>query len=171
MGRMWYKKVARWAGGCLVCIVAVVALIDIADFRFPMQDNRRRRRETLRYLKYFRQHICSAVRMSGEQPPGEIHSLIEFLNQRHPLLAESRALYTRWLDWENKKVIDRWGNPVRLAVISAHHYRFISAGPNGKHQDGRGDDIVHDFDPWEFADSNDLPGKCINKCRAGKLTS
>ena len=152
---MWYKKVARLLGGCFVCIVAVAVLLEIVDLRLPMHDRRERRIRTRGNLRLVSVHVRLAVKWSGEEPPSEMRSLMEFLQKHDSLLAEWPDLYTRWLDWENKKLIDGWGNPVRLAVISPHHYRFISAGANGKDQDGRGDDIVHDFDPCEFYEGAD----------------
>ena len=54
------------------------------------------------------------------------------------------------LDQKNKKVYDKWGQPLEVLVISDNDYAFVSFGPNQKDDNGKKDDIVYHFDPLEL---------------------
>ena len=110
-----------------------------------------------RYLKLLR-----------KQPPEDINSLPEFYEQvlgeaisvENSLPESSKkaireALSSEGLRPHTGSFIDGWGNPIRLVVESTHNYRFISFGPNGRDEDGQGDDMVYDFDPLELRDVNE----------------
>lgn len=53
---------------------------------------------------------------------------------------------THWQ--ESKELVDRWGNPLNMAVQSngeaSFRIRIWSSGPNGKNESGTGDDITSD---------------------------
>jgi len=50
-------------------------------------------------------------------------------------------------DPEDKIFYDKWGNPIRLKIISHNEYCLISAGPNKIYEEGGGDDIAVKYDP------------------------
>ncbi|MHC4665742.1 MAG: hypothetical protein ACYS9T_07270 [Planctomycetota bacterium] len=60
------------------------------------------------------------------------------------------------VDPNGRTFYDLWDNPVKLVVVSTHHYKFISSGRNGIDEAGKGDDIVYEFDPWEGAKPQDV---------------
>jgi hypothetical protein len=88
---------------------------------------------------------------SRKQPPENINSLPDFVVKNCPSYAEGILSETYFFDPNRRAFLDDWHNPIHLVAESAHHYRFISAGPNKEYEDGTGDDIVYDFDPWELA--------------------
>ncbi|MHC4647839.1 MAG: hypothetical protein ACYTBJ_20445 [Planctomycetota bacterium] len=98
--------------------------------------------------------IQSFVKQSGRQPPEDINSLPAFIEEIQPGVVDIFA-NKGWLDPNNGWLVDYRRNPLRLVVDSPHRYRLISAGANGRYQNGKGDDIVHDFDPWQ---DYQLPG-------------
>jgi len=95
-----------------------------------------------------------AFALSGQKPPKEISSIIAYLRNHCPWLYKIVLEKQLW-DQELQAVMDAWGNPAELVVLSPHQYRFISAGPNGKFEQGKGDDVIYDFDPLELGDAND----------------
>jgi hypothetical protein len=115
--------------------------------------------KTLAGFRALALQICSATDVSQEQPPAEIDSLMAFLYEHMPYLKDLQDVRI-WEDRRTGLVLDQWDNPIRLVVKSPHHYTFISPGPNGKYQEGRGDDIVYDFDPWELAEDDDPNETC-----------
>lgn len=87
--------------------------------------------------------------------PQDAKSLLPFFEEARPGTAEDLYSQWGWLDSQTGVFIDGWGRPLRLFVESPNHYRFMSLGPDGKDEGGRGDDIIYDFDPLELRDVNE----------------
>jgi hypothetical protein len=88
---------------------------------------------------------------SRKQPPENINSLPDFVVKNCPSYTKGILSETYCFDPNRRAFLDDWHNPIHLVAESAHHYRLISPGPNEEYENGEGDDIVQEFDPWEFA--------------------
>ncbi len=55
-----------------------------------------------------------------------------------------------------KGYYDLWHTRIKLLTKSSKEYIFISAGPNKKFEDGKGDDITYSFNPYEFVQDKKL---------------
>jgi len=127
-------------------------------FWYAQYDTGHRRAKTLSMFMSLSTEICIAVEQSGQKPPKEISAVIPYLREQFPWLDKldnDKYLWKPGLGIilnERGIPIDEWVNPVELVVLSKQRYRFISAGPNGKFEQGKSDDIVYEFNPWKFAE-------------------
>ncbi|MHC4665740.1 MAG: hypothetical protein ACYS9T_07260 [Planctomycetota bacterium] len=152
------SPVQRVVGFVLVFCVglaAVVFYLDIGGFRRRIHIRGKRIIRTKNNLRSLALDVCAATRNSGEQPPADIDSVMRLLDRHFPGRLEYLNTTQRLFDPATGSMVDSWGSPVRLVVMTPHEYRLISFGPNGKQESGEGDDIVYDFDPWEGAKPED----------------
>ncbi len=78
--------------------------------------------------------------------PQNIDDLIKWLYG--PFLKDA----SRYFDANTSILIDAWHTPIELSVKTRKEYVLISAGPNRKFEDGKGDDIKYTFNPYELAE-------------------
>ncbi|WP_146659730.1 hypothetical protein [Anaerohalosphaera lusitana] len=57
---------------------------------------------------------------------------------------------------ERGVLLDDWGRPACLEILSPENYQLISSGPNGKYEKGEGDDILYEFNPHPWGDYGHL---------------
>lgn len=148
--RIWRSIVI----GLIVCL-ACVELVELVDWTFDISGSHRRgyaeghkRARTFSGLYFMAANTMFAVSESREQPPKDMNELVKFINRQFPGLLEDPGVQ-EWLDPNTGSLVDAWNNPVKLVVESRNLYVFISPGPNGKDEDGQGDDITYSFNPWE----------------------
>jgi len=86
-----------------------------------------------------------------EPAPRSMDKLLRILPDEDPNHCCSAEDYViDGVDVDGGQFTDLWSNPVRLVVDSPTMYRFISCGPNGRYEDGGGDDIEYCFNPGEL---------------------
>jgi hypothetical protein len=96
-------------------------------------------------------HVIQLVaEISREKVPDDIQGIIRWI-KIHDLNKHDR------LNWQlaNSKddrdtYYDRWDNPIQFVVNTTRNCSLISYGPNGKNDNGKADDIVISFDPYEL---------------------
>jgi hypothetical protein len=157
---MNHMSLIKWVVGLVVvfCVgfAAVAFYLDIGGFRGRIHIRGKRIIRTKNNLRSLALDVCAATHNSGEQPPAEIDSVMRFLDRHFPGRLEYLNTTQRLFDPTTGSMVDSWGNPVKLVVMTPHEYRLISCGPNGKQESGDGDDIVYEFDPWEGAKPQDV---------------
>lgn len=84
-------------------------------------------------------------REKGETVPTKMTELVEWLQEKYAILEGDDHV-----DWENKVIIDTWGRPVVLIVHDGILNYVGSRGPNGKWENGQGDDIVKEIDYYDI---------------------
>jgi hypothetical protein len=96
-------------------------------------------------LSRISQEVQSMVRDFG--PYKELEEIIDKLDD-----AGKQILIGYGYNPEEKMFYDKWDTPIKLKQISRNEYLLISAGPNKKYEDGRGDDIIFRFNPLAVLD-------------------
>jgi len=150
----------------VLCAGSVVWSLDIGGFLGRMRAKGYWTVETKNDLHALAIDIAFATREAGIQPPGEIGSLAAFMNQWLPDVVRHEEERGTW-DPAKRAFVDAWGNPLLLSVKSPHEYLLISAGRDGIYANGKGDDIVYKFDPWEFAHGEEV-NDINNKSRSNR---
>lgn len=152
------RKPGAWPIIEKIVLVLVVALVGVFAARillFKMNIGGIRSRaytkghritRTLAGFRALAIDVCWATHVSEDQPPTRMDLLRAFLYEHLPELMHLGDADM----WE-----DQWGNPFVLVAKSPREYTFISAGPNGEHENGGGDDITYDFNPWEVHEGYD----------------
>lgn len=172
------KSKTRFVGPVLTAL-AVCALCAIPYTGHDNVDNTASTAHTQANFTFLADLIQMNLKLLRKQPPEDINSVPKFfellsgeaiaLGLAKVLLEDINSLPDffrkaagktmpvegKWSGLQGGSFLDGWGNPIRLVVESPHNYRFISFGPNGKDENGRGDDIVYDFDPLELRDVNE----------------
>ena len=163
------KSKTRFVGPVLTAL-AVCALCAIPYTGHDNVDNATPTAHTQANFTFLADLIQMDLKLLRKQPPEDINSLPEFVEQvlgeaisvenslpesSKKAIREAISSEGGWLHPHTGSFLDGWGNPIRLVVESTHNYRFISFGPNGKDENGQGDDIVYDFDPLELRDINE----------------
>jgi len=174
------KNFPYWTGFILVYCVVVAAIIWFyTTGRYGSHARKTGGREWALTYSDMRSLIIEIqvyAEYSETPPPGDISSLPDFFERIDPGLGK-RSFFELFKSYEPNtgEFLDRWGNPIRLVVISPHHYRLVSRGKNGSDENGEGDDIVCDFDPLEYVRSkepneaqlkNDKHGCCSRRTDA-----
>jgi hypothetical protein len=85
------------------------------------------------------------VEDTNEPPPKDTKALSEYV-RRDPHYF-SKLFGGKGFDPNTGTIFDSWGTPVKL--ISKTEYILISAGENQIVENGKGDDIVYTFDPFD----------------------
>jgi hypothetical protein len=131
-----------------VCVAATCVLVVIAIDSSTRDGPHLMITMTSGGLEFVAGTVQMAVMDSGKQAPKEIELMPRFINESGMGPVEE-VISPDWLDSETGLFVDAWHRPIKLVVRSRHDYTFISAGPDGKFKGGKGDDIVHQFDPWK----------------------
>ncbi len=96
-------------------------------------------------------NVMFAAAKTDKKLPRDINSLIDFMSTHLNDWERMRNEELRnYFEPERDRLVDSWHQPVRLKVISAEQYVFISSGPNRKFEDGKGDDLKYTFNPYEL---------------------
>ena len=95
----------------------------------------------------------------NKNPPEDIDAFVQWLKAHSEYLSTPiwEPLFKKS---EEGALLDPWGNKIVLSVNSSKEYSLCSFGPNGKFEDGKGDDVVYLFNPFELAQEK---GKDVNK--------
>lgn len=99
---------------------------------------------TINRLRHLALGIQQVVHNKNEQPPKDMKSLSEYVRRHMEYLDRDG-----YFDPNDGVIIDMWGTPVTLIVTKAE-YTFISSGYNRKYENGKGDDLVVTFDPFDL---------------------
>jgi hypothetical protein len=76
-------------------------------------------------------------------------SLSKYVKSHFHIFGHETEL-TKWFDPNTGAITDYWGMPVSLVVKTHEEYSFISDGPNRINENGKGDDIVYTFNPFDL---------------------
>lgn len=86
------------------------------------------------------------VATTSEAPPLKTNeSISDYLKQHdHEHVCDDlfRMFGSRYFDPNTGALLDDWNNPMRLQVVGPGHYVFVSMGPNGEFENGKGDDYT-----------------------------
>lgn len=135
-----------------VCAAEVGVLITLPLIQRRLKRPDQQTRWTARTLMMFEDLaiVTRTVADESKEPPQEMDLLLDYLQKEFPLKEYIRSAEA--FDPVSGALLDAWGNPTWLVVESPKLYKFVSAGPNGIDDGGQGDDIVYQFNPWEFSE-------------------
>ena len=85
---------------------------------------------------------------TNEPPPKEMKSLSKYVGSHLRVFGDETRV-SEWFDPNTGAIIDYWGTPVSLIIKTPEEYTFISAGPNRRNENGKGDDIICTFNPFD----------------------
>ena len=99
--------------------------------------------DTMIYLQSTCKMILVAESESGQSPPTEMKKLTAWLQQ----WSAEKAQY---IDYDNGRISDGWGQDVRLLAEAGKLEFLASLGANGIWDQGQGDDIVVQVSDWKI---------------------
>ena len=149
------KRTPRWVGFTLVELLVVIAILSILISLVTAGAQAARRRGAVAKAKASIASLETAIGMyqgdMGEYPPTGNEALVTGLHEE----SDDRHWQGPYMDFKQDELkdgqfIDPWGNP--YIYVSANggspthrnrSYDLYSYGPNGKDDDGTGDDIIN----------------------------
>ncbi len=104
---------------------------------------------TLNRFRHLALGMQCLVDDTNEPPPKEMKSLSKYVKSHLRVFGHETSM-SKWFDPNTGAIIDYWGTPVSLVTKTPEEYTFISAGPNRINENGKGDDLVYIFDPFDL---------------------
>ncbi len=89
-------------------------------------------------------------------PPQNTESMTEWLEEKSDWFKLVRENRPYMLDSSTGAMVDAWGIPIYLRVDGVNSHSLISFGPNRKDNNGKRDDMVYEFDPFEYVDKDEI---------------
>ena len=96
---------------------------------------------------------------NNENPPENMNVMVNWIvhdNFYSEIISKWSKNRNMYLDINNDIIYDIWENPIRLKVKSPSRFTFISSGPNGRFEEGKGDDIQYTYDPHEMKSNSNI---------------
>lgn len=144
------------AGFLFVTLVWIyVWIFDIGGIRMKTCVEGHKEANTYNELCLVAKNIIITNLDADEKSPMEMYSLMKWLDTYSLDWKDWRNEFEDWFDPNTGTLIDRWGTPIELQVKSPREYVLISSGPNHKFENGKGDDIVYSFNPYEYVEEKE----------------
>jgi len=142
----------------LLCVIYLIALVILLyprwmEYEANLYGITHKMAWTDAELKELAMLIQNYVDSYGKRPPQDAEELVDFFNVGGINYIKSISHILK--DQTKSYVLDYFGNPINLVIKDKHHYVFISSGPDGRYEEGKGDDIICEFDPWKLVDANE----------------
>jgi hypothetical protein len=134
---------------CLIFIVGVWLNKIWTCHRHIVYSQGHRRALMLNRLRTLALGIQLVVLDTNSMPPKGMKSLSKYVKSHLNTFGDESDM-SKWFDPNTGEIIDYWATPVDLVTKMPEEYTFISFGPNRKNENGKGDDIIYTFDPFEL---------------------
>ncbi len=109
--------------------------------------------QTKNQLRSFGLLLAFVTYDSGKKPPADKSLLLKYITDSDEEFKDYKSVQERFgLDPNSGLFLDRWKSPIEIQEKSPREYVLISAGPNQKFEDGKGDDITYSFNPFELSE-------------------
>jgi len=142
------------AGVSLVCLLIIMVII-LQQVVARWNAAARNRVSTLNALRTFSLALQLHCEEVGEAPPTDMDGLLKWLPE-HVKGQTWAHLYRTDLRLCPHAILDMWDTPIRIVAVSPRSYEVMSLGRNRKDDGGSGDDIVYEFDPFEYMRQSSL---------------
>ena len=129
---------------------------NIAGVRMWGHEKAHKMTYTIAFLSHVAFEIQSQVDYNKISPPQDTESMIKLFEEKSEFIETFRENYKKYFDSATGEMVDAWGVPIYLRVDGVNSHSLISFGPNRKDNNGKRDDMVYEFDPFEYVDKDEI---------------